>query len=119
MFSSPLQQAIDEIVSASSAAEAANRRLVGETLVARIDDFLGELEELHLRGGVRVPEALAARLKYFLDALPPQWPVHFPVRTRIAAVIECLFTLQDHALDLKVRGRRSLRSLDEVIDGVV
>jgi hypothetical protein len=113
---SPLQQAIDEIRSARKSPPAADQRVEAAGVVTRIDAFLEELEEVHLRGGIRVPNTMVATLSTFLGGLPRQWPASFPVRTRIAYVMEHLFNLQDHALDLKVRGRSSMRSLDEVLD---
>jgi hypothetical protein len=113
---SPLQQAIDEIRSSQKSPPAAYRDVGAATVVARVDAFLEELEEVHLRGGVRVPNTLVGRLSTFLSGLPRHWPASFPVRTRIAYVMEDLFNLQDYALDLKVRGRSSMRSLDEVLE---
>jgi len=111
-----LQRAIEEIRSVPSPSREIKRLSAGANIVARIDDFLEELEGVHLSGGVRVPKELVERLTAFLEILPPGWPTAFPVRTRIAFVIEDLFNLQEHALNLKVCGRRSLRSLDDAID---
>ena len=113
---SPLQGAIAEIRSTPRSAPAGYRRLMGASLVLQIDEFIGALEEMHLKDGVRVPNSMVARLERFLDGLPADWPTSFPLRTRIAYVLEDLFTLQDYALDLKVSGRRSLRSIDEGAD---
>ncbi len=116
MIASPLQAAIDEIHSVPSPTGEAWRQSVGANVVARIDGFLEELERLHLSGGERVPNDLGERLATFIETLPPAWPTAFPIRTRIAYVIEDLFTLQEHALDLKTGSRKALRSVDRAID---
>lgn len=113
LATSPLQQAINEIRSAPRSGAPTYSRVVGASAVARIDAFLDELEELHLHGGVRVPSPTVDRLSMFLEALPREWPTKFPLRTRIAYVIEDLFTVQEYALDLKLRGLGMVSSLGE------
>jgi len=116
LATSPLQQAIEAIRSVPPSEPAIHSRVFGASAVARIDAFLDELEEMHLRGGVRVPTPTVDRLATFLATLPPEWPTAFPLRTRIAYVIEDLFTVQVHALDLKLRGLGLTSALIEGTD---
>ena len=81
-------------------------------MVAQLDRFIEELEIIHLNGGQRVPTSMAARLQQFLGALPAQCQRTFPLRTRIAYVLDDLFEVQDLLLNLVVTGRSALAAAD-------
>ncbi|MGI8609366.1 MAG: hypothetical protein ACR2MY_09100 [Candidatus Dormibacteria bacterium] len=76
--------------------------------MSSVDRLLDQLEELHLRGYVRVPDPVVARIEAFIGTVPHKYRRAFPVRTRITRVIDELFELQDVLLSVKVAGRQSL-----------
>lgn len=102
-----LQNANDQIRLArarQSEREEARRR---EQLPIRtIDRLLASLEELHLEGRKRVPEALEGRLAELNQLLPIE--LRRPLRSRvtIAHLMDELYEVQ-HALLLRVSGRRA------------
>ncbi|HEV1997637.1 MAG TPA: hypothetical protein VGR61_05860 [Candidatus Dormibacteraeota bacterium] len=104
---SPLQRAVHEI----QAVALATRSPRGDSAarqVSDVDGLLDQLEQLHLRGYVRVPDSLVARIETFLGTLPIECRRVFPVRTRISRVIDELFEVQDSLLSIKVAGRQLL-----------
>lgn len=109
----PLERAIEEIRQAEAISAATRRReMRSKSMVAQLDRLIEELEKMHLRGGQRVPNSMAARLQQFLEALPPQCQRVFPLRTRIAYVLDDLFEVQDLLLNLMVTGRSALAADD-------
>ncbi|MGI8607847.1 MAG: hypothetical protein ACR2MY_01260 [Candidatus Dormibacteria bacterium] len=113
----PLERAIREIRQAESArADARGRKVRRRRFVAQIDQFILELEEMHLRGGQRVPNSMVQRLAGFLEQLPPECRGSFSLRTRIAYVIDDLFDVQERLLNRLVIGRDELVAEDTVLD---
>ena len=104
---SPLQQAMSDI-RAIIPPEPSRRREMAARQVSQVDRLLEELEQLHLRGYVRVPDPLVARIEAFLRTLPDESRRDFPVRTRITRVLDELFEVQDSLLSIKVDGRQRL-----------
>lgn len=110
---SPLQRAIHEIRAARRAPTPASERAVQtRALVVQLDGLIGELEEVHLRGGTRVPDRIVARVARFLDSLPVELRGSFPLRTKVVYVLDDLFETQDLLLNVKVPGRVSLSDTD-------
>ena len=101
---SPLQRAVIEIAAAPPPVRSLRRERAARQ-VMEVDQLLDQLEELHLRGYVRVPDRVVARVEAFLLTLPPECRREFPVRTRISRVLDELFELQDSLLSIKVAGR--------------
>ena len=111
---SPLQRAIHEIRAAKRTPTPASERAVQtRALVVQLDGLIGELEEVHLRGGTRVPDRIVARLARFLDSLPVELRGSFPLRTKVVYVLDDLFETQDLLLNVKVPGRGSLSDTDQ------
>jgi hypothetical protein len=104
---SPLQQAMSDIHSVSRPHRSMRREMAARQVV-QVDRLLEDLEQLHLRGYVRVPDPLVARIEAFLRTLPEESRRDFPVRTRITRVLDELFEVQDSLLSIKVVGRQRL-----------
>jgi hypothetical protein len=113
---------LEDTIRAIRAADAQRRRRIAEELrlrrpVEQLDAILRELEEIHLRGGIKVPQAMITRIEVFLADLPHECWSPFPLRTTITRVMDNLYEVQDCLLSRKDRGRQRLRELDEALDG--
>ncbi|MFN2464764.1 MAG: hypothetical protein ABR598_00685 [Candidatus Dormibacteria bacterium] len=97
-----------EVSSARRRLEFARRR----ALVDCADRLVEELEEMHLAGGQRVPVRMVQRISRFLACLPPDCRRSFPLRTRIAYVIDNLFEVEDLLLNRIVPGRDAMADDD-------
>jgi MoxR-like ATPase len=65
---------LQETISAIRQADLQRRRRVGEELrrsrpVAQVDSLIQELEEIHLRGGIKVPAAMIPRVAALVEGL--------------------------------------------------
>jgi hypothetical protein len=92
------------------------RRVADEMLlrrpVSQVDQILQELEEIHLRGGIKVPAAMIVRIEQLLKTLPADCRAEFPLRTTITRVMDNLYSVQDRLLSRKDRSRRLLQAQD-------
>ena len=93
---------------------AAQRRL--RRPVNQVDQILAELEEIHLRGGIKVPAEMILRIEQLLETLPPDCRMQFPLRTTITRVMDNLYDIQDRLLTKKDRSREVLRAQDVELD---
>src|SRR5258708_4479920 len=84
--------------------------------VSQVDQVLAELEEIHLRGGIKVPAAMILRIEQLLETLPPECRRQFPLRTTITRVMDNLYDIQDRLLTMKNRSRELLRAEDVEMD---
>ncbi|HEV1998757.1 MAG TPA: hypothetical protein VGR61_11590, partial [Candidatus Dormibacteraeota bacterium] len=110
---SPLERAIQDIhATVCTPTHATLRAAKARALVAQLDGLIGELEEVHLRGGIRVPDRIVARLERFLDSLPEEFRGSFALRTKVIYVLDDLFETQDLLLNLKVPGRHTLATTE-------
>ncbi len=89
---------------------AAERRL--RRPIDMVDAILQELEEIHLRGGVKVPAATIARISRLLAELPAECRTDFPLRTTITRVMDNLYLVQDCLLSRKDGRRKQLQEVD-------
>ena len=80
--------------------------------VSQVDRILDELEEIHLRGGVKVPAAMIPRIELLLETLPADCRTDFPLRTTITRVMDNLYDIQDRLLSRKDRSRQLLQAQD-------
>jgi hypothetical protein len=80
--------------------------------VAELDAILVELEELHLRGWIKVPAAMITRIEAFLASLAPDCRAEFPLRTTIVRVMDNLYAVQDRLLSRKDRRREAIMLQD-------
>ena len=85
--------------------------------VMRVDAVLSELEEIHLRGGIKVPAALIPRIEELVRSLPADCRAEFPLRTTITRVMEHLYGIQDRLLSRKDNQRDDLIELDGELEG--
>lgn len=86
--------------------------------VARVDQILHELEEIHLQGGIKVPAATIAKIERFLETLPPECQTDFPLRTTITRVMDHLYAVQDCLLSRKDEARARLQDLDMQLERI-
>lgn len=112
---------IEDTVKAIREADAVRRRRVREQVrlrlpVARVDEVLEELEEIHLRGGIKVPAAMIEKIERLMATLPEDCQVEFPLRTTIARVMDNLYDVQDRLLSLKNGDRASMLEEDGELD---
>jgi hypothetical protein len=102
------------------AEEQRRRRVAEQSLLRRpitqVDQILQELEEIHLRGGVKVPAAMILRIEHLLQTLPPDCRKEFPLRTTITRVMDNLYDIQDRLFSRKDRSRRLLQAEDVEIE---
>ena len=84
--------------------------------VSQVDQILHELEEIHLRGGVKVPAAMILQIEHLLQTLPADCRKEFPLRTTITRVMDNLYDIQDRLLSRKDRSRRLLQAEDVEIE---
>jgi hypothetical protein len=84
--------------------------------VAMVDQILQELEEIHLRGGVKVPAVMITRIEELLQALPDECRTEFPLRTTISRVMDHLYAVQDCLLSRKDQGRVRLQQIDSAFE---
>src|SRR5437899_8563725 len=80
--------------------------------VVLVDQLLQELEEIQLRGGIKVPAATIARIERLLETLPPECQTEFPLRTTITRVMDRLYAIQDCLLTRKDTARQHLQRED-------
>ncbi|MHB8510242.1 MAG: hypothetical protein ACYDGR_16625 [Candidatus Dormibacteria bacterium] len=109
--------AIEDTIHAIRSAErerlrrlAENRRL--RLPVAQVDATLSELEEIHLRGGIKVPAAMIPRIEALVRSLPEDYRLEFPLRTNITRVMDHLYAIQDRLLSRKDCRRLVLQQID-------
>lgn len=80
--------------------------------VSQVDQILQELEEIHLRGGIKVPAAMILQIEQLLETLPADCRTEFPLRTTITRVMDNLYDIQDRLLSRKDRSRKLLQAQD-------
>jgi hypothetical protein len=80
--------------------------------VSQVDQILEELEEIHLRGGIKVPAVMILRIEHLLETLPADCRKDFPLRTTITRVMDNLYDIQDRLLSRKDGSRRLLQAQD-------
>ena len=102
------------------AEEKRRRRVAEQSLLRRpisqVDEILQELEEIHLRGGVKVPAAMILRIEHLLQTLPADCRKEFPLRTTITRVMDNLYDIQDRLLSRKDHSRKLLQAEDVEIE---
>jgi len=108
---------LEDTAKAIRDAEGQRRRRVAEQKVLRrpvsqVDQILQELEEIHLRGGIKVPAAVILRIEQLLETLPADCRTEFPLRTTITRVMDNLYDIQDRLLSRKDRSRKLLQAQD-------
>jgi hypothetical protein len=108
---------LEDTAKAIRDAEDQRRRRVAEQKVLRrpvsqVDQILQELEEIHLRGGIKVPAAVILRIERLLETLPADCRTEFPLRTTITRVMDNLYDIQDRLLSRKDRSRKLLQAQD-------
>src|ERR1700737_2575571 len=106
---------IEETARAIREAEDRRRRRLAEERrlrrpVEQVDRILHELEEIHLRGGIKVPAVMIERIEQLLEELPASCRSEFPLRTTIARVMDNLYAIQDRLLSRKDRSRKVLQA---------
>ena len=84
--------------------------------VERVDLVLEELEEIHLRGGIKVPAVTIAKIERLLATLPPECNTEFPLRTTITRVMDHLYAVQDCLLSRKDESRAVLQLQDSEME---
>jgi hypothetical protein len=84
--------------------------------VEQVDRILEELEEIHLRGGIKVPAAMIQRIERLLETLPADCPTEFPLRTTIVRVMDNLYAIQDRLLTRKDTTRTVLQAEDRALE---
>jgi hypothetical protein len=112
---------LEDTAKAIRDAEDQRRRRVAEQSLLRrpisqVDEILQELEEIHLRGGVKVPAVMILRIERLLSTLPVDCRKEFPLRTTITRVMDNLYDIQDRLLSRKDRSRRLLQAEDVEIE---
>jgi hypothetical protein len=112
---------LEDTAKAIRDAEEQRRRRVAEQNrlrrpISQVDQILQELEEIHLRGGVKVPAAMILRIEHLLQTLPADCRKEFPLRTTITRVMDNLYDIQDRLFSLKDRSRRLLQAEDVEIE---
>ncbi|MFY9615207.1 MAG: hypothetical protein WAT58_07375 [Candidatus Dormiibacterota bacterium] len=114
---------LEDTVQAIREADRERRRRLAERRrlrrpVARVDEILQELEEIHLRGGIKVPAATIAKIERLLETLPPECRTEFPLRTTITRVMDRLYAIQDCLLTRKDERRATLQVQDMELEQV-
>jgi hypothetical protein len=84
--------------------------------VQQVDEILHELEELHLRGGIKVPALMITRIERLLSSLPDECRAEFPLRTTITRVMDNLYAVEDCLLSRKDRRRAELQVVDSDLE---
>jgi MoxR-like ATPase len=112
---------IEETARAIREAEERRRLLLEEQRrlrhpVEQVDRILQQLEEIHLRGGIKVPAAMIERIEHLLQELPADCRMEFPLRTTIVRVMDNLYAIQDRLLSRKDSNRRRLQVEDHELD---
>lgn len=112
---------LEDTVQAIREADEARRRRVAERRrlrrpVARVDELLQELEEIHLQGGKKVPAATIIKIERMLETLPAECPTEFPLRTTITRVMDRLYAIQDCLLSRKDEERVMLQVQDMALE---
>ena len=112
---------IEETARAIREAEERRRLLLEEQRrlrhpVEQVDRILQQLEEIHLRGGIKVPVAMIERIEHLLQELPADCRMEFPLRTTIVRVMDNLYAIQDRLLSRKDSNRRRLQDEDHELD---
>jgi hypothetical protein len=112
---------IEETARAIREAEERRRLLLAEQRrlrrpVEQVDRILQQLEEIHLRGGIKVPAAMIQRIEHLLETLPADCRMDFPLRTTIVRVMDNLYVIQDRLLSRKDSTRRLLQAEDHKLD---
>jgi hypothetical protein len=112
---------LEDTVQAIREADLARRRRIAERRrlrrpVARVDELLQELEEIHLQGGIKVPAQTIVKIERLLETLPPGCPTEFPLRTTIARVMDRLYAIQDFLLSMKDGERVQLQVQDMALE---
>jgi hypothetical protein len=108
---------IEDTVQAIRSADIERRRRVAERRrlrgpIVAVDQILHELEEIHLKGGIKVPAVTIAKIERLLETLPPDCRREFPLRTTITRVMDHLYGVQDCLLTRKDRARVHLQMQD-------
>jgi hypothetical protein len=80
--------------------------------VSQVDQILQELEEIRLRGGIKVPAAMILQIEQLLQTLPADCRTEFPLRTIITRVMDNLYDIQDRLLSRRDRSRKLLQAQD-------
>ncbi|HEV3234532.1 MAG TPA: hypothetical protein VG329_08290 [Candidatus Dormibacteraeota bacterium] len=114
---------LEDTVQAIREADRERRRRLAERRrlrrpVAKVDEILQELEEIHLRGGIKVPAATIAKIERLLETLPPECRTEFPLRTTITRVMDRLYAIQDCLLTRKDGRRATLQVQDMELEQV-
>jgi hypothetical protein len=103
-----------------NAEEKRRRQLAQQNRMRRplqqVDQVLHELEEIHLRGGIKVPAAMIVRIEDLIQSLPAAFRAEFPLRTTIVRVMDNLYRIQDRLLSQKDQTRTQLQAGDVEID---
>ncbi|MEA2647100.1 MAG: hypothetical protein QOE92_2183 [Chloroflexota bacterium] len=112
---------LEDTVRAIREADVQRRRRLAEDRrlrrpVQQVDEILHELEEIHLRGGIKVPAATITRIEQLLTTLPPECNTGFPLRTTITRVMDHLYGVQDCLLSRKDQGRAVLQLEDSALE---
>ena len=112
---------IEDTVRAIREADAKRQRRQREEVrlrlpVARVDEVLRELEEIHLRGGIKVPAVMIARIEALMATLPVECRAEFPLRTTITRVMDNLYAVQDCLLSRKNLARVHLQEEDHELE---
>ena len=112
---------LEDTVQAIREADLERRRRMAERRrlrrpIAQVDQILHELEEIHLRGGIKVPAATITKIERLLETLPPGCRSEFPLRTTITRVMDHLYAIQDCLLTLKDVKRASLQVQDMEVE---
>ena len=108
---------LEDTVEAIREADRERRRRLAERRrlrrpVVKVDQILQELEEIHLRGGIKVPAATIVKIERLLETLPPECQTEFPLRTTITRVMDRLYAIQDCLLTRKDQRRATLQVQD-------
>jgi hypothetical protein len=112
---------LEDTVQAIREADLQRRRRLAERRrlrrpVVLVDLILQELEEIHLRGGIKVPAATIDRIERLLPTLPPECQSEFPLRTTITRVMDHLYAIQDCLLSRKNVERIKLQLQDVALE---
>jgi hypothetical protein len=112
---------LEDTMKAIHAAEHARQRRMAEKQrllrpLIELDRILADLEELHLRGAVKVSAAMAGRIEDFMRTVPGEVHCVFPIRTTIARVMDHLYAVQDGLLSRKNRHRAGLQEMDMALE---
>jgi hypothetical protein len=84
--------------------------------VSQVDQILHELEEIRLRGGIKVPAAMILQIEQLLQTLPADCHTEFPLRTIITRVMDNLYDIEDPLLSRRDRSRKLLQAQDVEVE---